>query len=464
MSNLFHRLLNFDKISDPQKIALSFLLVILFGSFLLCLPIANQSHTWLSYIDALFMATSATCVTGLGTLTLASQFTLFGKIVMLCLIQIGGLGLMTLMAVFVSFMKKRLSVRETKLMKEMLNSSSQLNMRKFIKDIMMYVAVFEGIGALLLMFVFIPDYGLKAGIFHSIFTSVSAFCNAGFDTFGSSSLAHYANHYYVISVVAMLVIIGGIGFAVWFDIRDRLSAFIRKEISWSRFLSSLSLHTKIVLGFSAFLIFVPALVWMMIEFNNPQTIGNYSFMDKWFTACVEMVFLRTAGFTTFSYSGLTNPGALLMMVLMFIGGSPGGTAGGLKTTTLFVMILYMKSLLTGLNQTVYKKRSVARGTIISAMGIFFLNVVVLLSGVFLLSMSESHSFISLCFEGVSALATVGSTLGITSELTSFGKAIIILMMYIGRIGITTLLLSVIRYDANDGRNAITYPEADIVVG
>ena len=464
MSEFVHRFLNFDKISNPQKIAMSFLLVIFIGAFLLCLPISNQSHTWLSYIDALFMATSATCVTGLGSIPLATSFTLFGKIVMLFMIQIGGLGLMTLMALFVSVMKKRLSIRETRLMKDMLNSSSQLNMRKFIKDIILYVVCFEVIGAILLMFVFIPDYGWKAGIFHSIFTSVSAFCNAGFDTLGETSLLVYQHHYYVLMVITSLVIIGGIGFAVWFDIRDRLQALLRKKITWSRFYGSLSLHTRIVVSFSLFLIIVPALLWLVIEFHNPQTIGNFSFFDKVVTALSEMVFLRTAGFTTISYSGLSNAGALLMMMIMFIGGSPGGTAGGIKTTTVFVIILYVKSLLSGRNVTVFKKRSIARGTIITAMGIFFLNIVVLFTGVFLLSILESHSFISLCFEAVSALATVGSSLGVTSLLSIGGKIVIIIMMFIGRIGITTLLLSVIRYDVNDAKNAIVYPEADIVVG
>lgn len=464
MLNIFHRLLNLEKLSDTQKIALSFVLVIMVGTCLLSLPIANESRTWLSLIDALFMATSATCVTGLGVVPLVGTFTLFGKIVMLILIQIGGLGLMTLMALFVSFMKKRLSIRETRLMKEMLNSSSQLNMRKFIKDIISYVAFFEGIGALLLMFVLIPDFGWKEGIFHSVFLSVSAFCNAGFDTLGASSLMPYANHYYVISVIAMLVMIGGIGFAVWFDIRDRIQLLIRKEITWSKLISLLSLHTRIVVGFSLFLIVVPAILWLVIEFNNPLTIGTYSFFDKLYTACVEMTFLRTAGFTTFAYSGLKDASALLMMVIMFIGGSPGGTAGGIKTTTVFVILLYMRSLLSGSTQTIFKKRSIAKGTIITAMGILFLNIVVLLIGMFLLSLTQIQSFIQLSFEAVSALATVGSTLGITSLLTTSGKVVVIMMMYIGRIGITTLLLSVIRYDSNDAKNAIMYPEADIVVG
>lgn len=464
MGDLFHRLLNIERFSDAQKIAISFLFVILIGAFLLTLPIANQSGEWLSFVDALFMATSATCVTGLGTVVVDTTFTTFGMIVILILIQIGGLGLMTLMALFVSVMKKRLSIRETRLMKEMLNSSSQLDMKKFIKDIIVYVACFEGIGALLLMIAFIPDFGFLEGIFHSIFVSISAFCNAGFDAFGSNSLANYAHHYYVVGIVMALVIIGGIGFAVWFDIRDRLKAFLRKEISWSRLLSSLSLHTRIVLGFSLFLIVVPAILWMMVEYTNPNTIGSFSFVEKCFCACAEMIFLRTAGFTTFNYAGLSNAGALLMMVLMFIGGSPGGTAGGIKTTTIFVIILYMCSVLNGRVRTVFQKRSIPQGTIITAMGIFFLNIVVLFTGIFLLNMTESHAFLTICFEAVSALATVGSSMGITSSLSLGGKLIIVAMMYIGRIGITTLLVSVIRYDSNEAINALTYPEADIVVG
>lgn len=464
MGDLFHRMLNFKRLSDAQKIAISFLFVILTGAVLLMLPISNQSGSFLPFIDALFMAGSATCVTGLGTVAISETFTLFGTIVMLVLIQIGGLGLMTLMALFVSVMKKRLSIRETRLMKEMLNSSAQFDMRRFIADIMKYVALFEGIGALLLMFVMIPRYGIAEGIFHSIFLSVSAFCNAGFDAMGSVSLLEYSHHYYVVTIIMLLVILGGIGFAVWFDIRDGLTKLIRKEINWTKFRRSLSFHTRIVLGFTLFLIFVPALLWMLIEYHNPAVIGNLPLHDKYFTAVAEMVFLRTAGFTTFSYSGLSNAGAFLMMIVMFIGGSPGGTAGGIKTTTFLVIVLYLVSVLNGRVQTVFHKRSIPRGTIIAAMGNFFLNLGALFAGIFLLCIFESHDFIALCFEAVSALATVGSTMGITSSLTTIGKAIIIAMMYIGRIGITTLLVSVIHYDAREGINQIAYPEADIIVG
>lgn len=464
MGELFHRLLNFEYISDAQKIALSFLFVMLMGAFLLCLPISNQSHTWLAFEDALFMATSATCVTGLGTITIQTSFTLFGKIVMLILIQVGGLGLMTLMAIFVSGMNKRLSLRETKLIKTMLNSNAQLDMRRFLKDIITYVAIIEGIGAILLMFVFVPDHGILEGIFHSIFISISAFCNAGFDALGSTSLSMYAHHYYVVGIVMLLVLIGGIGFAVWFDLRDGLKAYLKKEKSWKLFIHSLSLHTKIVLGFSLFLIVVPALIWLMIEWNNPSTIGSFSVVEKCFCALAEMVFLRTAGFTTFDYSGLSQSAALLMMALMFIGGSPGGTAGGIKTTTFFVIVLYVVSMLSGRSQTVFKNRSIPKGVLMSAMGVLFLNMVVLFSGIFLLTLVESFSLISLSFEAVSALATVGSTLGVTTSLGSIAKYIIIAMMYIGRIGITTMLLSMIRYDDQASANALAYPEADIVVG
>ena len=465
MTNLIHSVLNFKKMSPAQKIAASFLLVILTGALLLMLPISTKNGKFFSPLDALFISTSATCVTGLSTITVADTFNIFGQIVILLLIQIGGLGLMTFMAVFVLIIRNRLSMNEKIVMKEMLNQDHVVNMKKFLLDILYYTLFFESVGAVLIAFRMIPAYGLIDGGFKAIFLSVSAFCNAGFDTLGSISLQGYVHDPLMCFTIMALIILGGIGFAVWFDIRDKIQPFVKKEITFHKFKQSLSLHTKVVLVVTVLLIFIPAAIILMLEFNNPETIGNFNIFEKSMTCLFESIALRTAGFSTVNYGGLHSATDLLMIGVMFIGGSPGGTAGGIKTTTFAVLVIYMFNVLKGREKTVVLRRTVGNGIIIRAMGIFFINFVTLLTGIFFLNIFEQQSFLALAFEAGSAMATVGATLGITTSLGVGGKLVIIWLMYVGRIGISTLILSLTRPKPGlDRSEKVSYPDGNIIVG
>lgn len=358
-------------------------------------------------------------------MTVADTFNTFGQIVILLLIQIGGLGLMTFMAVFVLIIRNRLSMNEKIVMREMLNQDHVVNMKKFLQDILYYTLFFESVGAILIAFRMIPRFGLLDGGFKAVFLSVSAFCNAGFDTLGSVSLQQYVHDPLMCFTIMGLIVLGGIGFAVWFDIRDKIKPLVKRQISFEKFKHSLSLHTKIVISVSLTLILVPGLLILLLEFANPHTLGDFNIFEKTMTAMFESIALRTAGFTTINYGGLRPATDLLMMVVMFIGGSPGGTAGGIKTTTIAVIVIYMLSALKGREKTVVLRRTIGNSIVIRAMGIFFINLVTLLTGIFLLNIVEGKPFISLAFEAVSAMATVGSSLGITATLGVGGKLIII---------------------------------------
>lgn len=465
MVNFVHSMLGFKKMSPAQKIASSFLLVILSGTLLLTLPISNQGGVFLNPLDALFTATSATCVTGLTVIDLSVQLNWFGQFVVMMLIQVGGLGLMTFMAVFIVIVRNRLSMNEKIAMKEMLNQDNFVNMRKFLMDILYYTLFFESIGAILIGFRMIPEYGLLDGGFKSIFLAISAFCNAGFDTLGSISLQNYVHDPLMSLTIMSLIVLGGIGFAVWFDVRDKIKPLLQKKITFRKFHHSLTLHTKIVLVVTAFLILVPGLIIMFSEFNNPGTMKEFNIAEKFMSSMFESIALRTAGFTTINYANLNPATSMIMIVTMFIGGSPGGTAGGIKTTTMAVLVIYMISMLKGREKSIVLRRSIHNGIIIRAMGIFFINLVTLFTGIFLLCIFEKQDFLKLCFEATSALATVGSTLGITGALGIMGKIIIILMMYIGRIGISTLILSLTRpKPGSSAANKVSYPNGNIIVG
>lgn len=463
--NFVHRILDFKRLSPAQKIAISFMFVILSGAVLLMLPISNRDGQFFSPIDALFTATSATCVTGLSTITIADQFNWFGHLVIVLLIQVGGLGLMTFMAVLLLILKNRLSVNEKIVMKEMLNQDKVFDMKKFLLDILRYTLFFEAIGTILLSFRMVEIYGPVNGVLKAAFLSVSAFCNAGFDTLGPISLQGYVHDPLMIFTIMFLIILGGVGFAVWFDVRDKVGMLVRRKVNFKKFRHSLSLHTRVVVIVTIFLIFGSGLLIMLVEYNNPTTIGTFTLPEKMMTSTFESVALRTAGFTSINYANLKTGTQLIMMVTMFIGGSPGGTAGGIKTTTFAILVLYMFSMLKGRENTVVMKRNLGRTIVIRSMGIFFINLVTLFTGIFLLCLTEDSPMNAICFEATSALATVGSSLGITASLSFLGKVIIIALMYVGRIGISTLIISLVKSPhSNDAKDKVNYPDGTIIVG
>lgn len=464
-NEMIRKIVNVITMNDAppaRRIAYSFFIVIFIGAFLLWLPISNQNNQSLSMLDALFTATSATCVTGLSTVVVMDQFTRFGQIVLICLMQIGGIGLMTLVASFLLVLRTRLSMNDKIAIKELLNQTNIMNFKTFLQGILKYTFVLECVGAVLLMYVFIPEFGVGDGIFNSIFLSISAFCNAGFDNLSNVSLVPYASNMLVCIVVMFLITMGGLGFVVWFDVQDKWKLFWKKEIDFRHFITSLTLHTKLVLITSFLLIIIPSILFFVCEYTNPLTLGSLTFTEKIVNAFFTSITLRTAGFASLPMPEYHLSSHLLMMICMFIGGSPGGTAGGIKTTTLAVIIICVIRSLRGKKRTNIFNRHISRDIIVRATTIMSINLVVLFTGLFILTMSESFSFIELAFEAVSALATVGLSLGITPMLSVVGKWTIILLMFVGRIGIMTFIMSFVKED--NSSDIIHYAEGHVIVG
>ena len=451
--------------SPMRRIALSFFMVIIIGSILLTLDIANMGST-LPYVDHLFIATSATCVTGLAPIVISHQYTLFGQIVILILIQIGGLGFLTLFNMMIVMFKKKLSYRNKMLMQEALNQNSIKDISIYLRKVIRYTFFFEGIGAMLLSLEFVPEFGMVRGIYYSIFHSISAFCNAGFDLLGDSSLMAYQSDVYMNLVISGLIISGGLGFIVWVDLRMMWKKYYERfrVFKVKKFMSSLSLHTKIAIVMTILLLTSGTVSILALEYSNPLTIGNLSLPEKVLASFFQSTTLRTAGFATVNMADLYTPTKLLMSVFMFIGGSPAGTAGGVKTVTFAIIILYVISLSKGSDSVKVMRRSISDQVVKRSLTITMISFTLTIFALFVLTITENLSFIDLLFEVFSAFATVGLTASVTPVLTCIGKVVIIVLMYIGRIGpITLVLLFANKYNQMKGKD-IAYPQSDILIG
>lgn len=451
----------------PRKVSLSFLGVILVGTFLLALPVSSHGDG-IGWLNALFLATSSTCVTGLTPVVIAEELTLFGEIVMLLLIQIGGIGFITLMAVMLLKIRSRLSLKEKITMREMLNWNNMADLKTVLIRILKYVFAFELIGAVLMAPVFIHASGFWRGLFDALFISVSAFCNAGFDPIGPNSLIPYQSSVVVNLVVMALIFFGGIGYAVWMDVTHLVSHLIRrmknKEIS-HKISHLLNTHTKLVLLTNLFLLIFSTVAIFVFEYTNDGTISELNAGDKVMTSAFQAVTLRTAGFASIDMAAIRQPTAFLMILVMFIGGSPGGTAGGIKTTTFATLLLTAVSGLFGKENVTVFKRVIPRETVRRSLTIFCANMSVLIIGIGLLCITESMPFLNLAYEAASALATVGLTMGVTPSLTAAGKLIVICLMYIGRVGMVTLLISATSRKIGSALAPhVNYPKGNIIVG
>ena len=442
------------KLSSTQKVAISFLLIITIGTLLLYLPITHHNGVKLEFIDALFIATSATCVTGLTPVSIIETFNTLGQIVLLMLMQIGGIGIIAIVISFLYSMKKRMSIKNNKMIKEQFGYVNLNSKRSNIREMLKYIFTVEAAGAILLSFHFIPKYGLLKGLFNSIFISVSSFCNAGFDILSSSSLIPFADDYYPLIIIMILIILGGLGFVVWFDVCDNFKKRCVKDC-----FKKLSFHTRVVILTTISLIIAPALLIFILE-NTSKMFSNLDLLSKMVNSLFTSVSLRTAGFTTCDLSSANNSSLLLMIVCMFIGGSPGGTAGGIKTTTIIIILMHILSTIKGDKNTSIHKRSLSENLIKQAITVFAINIFVLLTGVFFLTITEDLSFIEILFEATSAIATVGLSMNITSKLTVLGKLIIAFMMYLGRIGILTFVLSFVR---NENKQHIKYATGNLLI-
>lgn len=439
------------KLSAVQTIAIGFAMIILIGAVLLMLPISNKTGEVISFINALFTATSATCVTGLVVFDTWSQFTLFGQVVILILIQVGGLGFMTVMVLFSFVINKRIGLKERTFLSESISSLQIAGIVRLIKRALIGTATFELIGAIVLATRFCPVFGLRQGIWYGIFHSVSAFCNAGFDLMGAikpfSSLTHFTHDVIVNVTIMTLIIVGGIGFVVWNDIRDKKLKF-----------RTYHLHTKIMITATIVMIVSAAAMLLVSEWN--ASMAGMTIPQRVLAALFQSVTPRTAGFNTIDYSSMSSAGTLLTMALMFIGAGPGSTAGGIKITTFIVMLLATLAYSRGQEEiNVFRRRLdplQVRKAFCSAIFYFILA----LSGVMIMCLSQNLPLVKALFEALSAFGTVGLSLGITPELTVLSKVVIILLMYSGRIGSLTVILS-----ASEKRSsALKEPIEKIVVG
>lgn len=438
----------------PAKVILiSFALIILLGTTFLALPISSSTGHSIGVLDALFTSTSATCVTGLIVLDTGTAFSFFGKFIIMLLIQIGGLGIMTFSTALIMFFGKNISLGGKSLMKGVLDENIQKNLSNLLEGIIITTIVFEVIGAILLFIRLRPDLAsTKIAIWHSVFHSVSSFCNAGF-CFYSDSFSAYSSDLIINMTVMMLIIFGGIGFSVLMDVKYN---FFQKHRTF-RFLN---LHSKVVIITTVILILGGTIIIFLLDYSNQ--FANLPLSKGFLASLFQSVTTRTAGFNTIDISKINYATALFMIVLMFIGASPGSTGGGIKTTTFALMIFSIVSIIRGRDDVEVYKRKIPNRTIRKVIALIAISIAILVSLILVLCLSEvGSSFIKIVFEAVSAFGTVGLSMGITSNLTKIGKTAIILLMYLGRVGPLTLAFAL---GEKKFKSAYHYPEGNIGIG
>lgn len=445
-------------LSTTQTIMLSFLLAILAGSILLALPGSSASGQAVPYIDALFTAASSICVTGLVTVPTFSTWSLFGQIIILFLIQIGGLGVVTIMSGLMIHLHRRIGIKDRMLIQDAFNLNTLSGMVKFINKVLLGTFIVEGVGALLYMTVFIPEFGAK-GVWISVFNAVSAFCNAGMDIISESSLYAYVHNPLINIVTMLLIVMGGIGYIVWWDVVKALKNFRQQKL---KCFSRLTLHSKIALSMTGILILSGAAAFFLFEFHNPLTIGGFTLFDKLQASLFQSVTTRTAGFATIPQENLTNASALVSLLLMFIGGSPVGTAGGIKTVTLTVLIVSAFSTMQNKAEAEIFHRTLSKQAVSKAVAVVSMAFIILCTSTLLLSAVTDADALDVAYETVSAAATVGLTRSLTSGLNLWGKIIIIITMYLGRVGPISLMIAL--NTKREVKNIIKNPTEEISVG
>ncbi len=445
-------------LSTTQTIMLSFLLAILAGSFFLALPGSSADGQAVPYVDALFTAATSICVTGLVTLPTVTTWSVFGQIVILILIQIGGLGIITIMSGLMISLHRRIGMRDRQLIQDAFNLNTLSGMVKFIKKVLLGTFMLEGVGALLYMTVFIPQYGLH-GIWISLFNAVSAFCNAGMDILSENSLCEYVHNPLVNTVTALLIIMGGIGYIVWWDV-VRVCKNLKKQ--GLKCFRTLTLHSKIALFITALLLLSGTAAFFVFEYDNPLTLGSYSLPEKIQAAFFQSVTTRTAGFATVPQQNLTNASAFISILLMFIGGSPVGTAGGIKTVTIAVLFVAAFATIKNKEDAVLFQRRISKQAINKAVAVVCTSFLILFASTVLLAAITDAAALDIVYETVSATATVGLTRDLTPKLNMMGKIIIIITMYLGRVGPISLMVAF--HTRKEDRHMIKNPTEEISVG
>ncbi|WP_353892655.1 TrkH family potassium uptake protein [Proteinivorax hydrogeniformans] len=436
--------------SPAQVLVVGFLILILLGTILLSLPIASASGEPLSPLDALFTATSAVCVTGLVVVDTGTFFSTFGQVVIMLLIQAGGLGFMTMATLIFLVLGKKITLKGRLVIQEALNQITLSGLVRLTKSIIILTLIIEGVAALILGIRFSQDVGLLRGLYMGVFHSISAFSNAGFDIVGGGvGLTPYRDDFVVNTVIMGLFIFGGLGFTVIVDIYTRGS------------IKKMALHSKFVLLLTAIFLVVGFLGIFILEYDNPATLGELSFVEKIMPAFFTGATTRTAGFNTIDTGSLEAGTLFFMLLLMFIGASPASTGGGIKTTTFGVLLVAVYAIIKGGDEVNLMNRRIPYHIVLKGLSIIVIGLIVVGTVTIVLSQTENQEFMNVFFEVVSAFGTVGLSTGITSELTTFGKGIIIVVMFMGRVGPLTLALALGR---RYSKSKIRYPEERVLVG
>lgn len=450
------------RLNTMQIVALGFFGVIFLGGVLLWLPVCNQKP--IAFIDALFTSVTSVCVTGLVTVVPAEQFTIPGQVIVMILIQIGGLGVIACMALFFLLLGKKISMKGRILIQEAYGLDTLSGLVKFIIRIVRGTFIVEGIGAVLFSFKFVPEFGPVKGIWYGVFHSISGFCNAGIDIIGDSSFIRYVDSPLVSLTTMFLIVMGGLGFPVWHDIYVTAKKGAGEKGARRRIFTRLGLQSKIVLTMTVFLIVFGTVGYFLLEFNNPETMEGLSIPEKVMASAFQSVTTRTAGFASVSQSGLTESSRLLGCILMFIGGSPAGTAGGIKTTTFAMLILTIISVLRGHKDTECFGRRVDMDSVRSALTITVITFTCWLAAVAAMSIFDPQTeFLNLMYEASSAIGTVGLSADLTPHLTRASHVVLMLLMYIGRIGPLTMAL-VFAGKSNKSDQFRQLPEKKIMLG
>lgn len=445
--------------TTTQIVIWSFVLVIVIGTVLLSLPITSANGERTPFIDALFTATTSVCVTGLVVETTASYWNLFGQIIILILIQIGGLGVITMTTTFLVALGKKISLSSRMLLGDAFNLDTLQGLLHFLKKVFLGTFMVEGIGAICFLFTFVPEYGWLKGVWFSIFHAVSAFCNAGIDLIGPSSFMPYVHDVWTNIVTMTLIVLGGLGFIVWWDV----IAVLKKKMTKSHvhFFRSLSLHSKIVLTMTSVLLIGGTILFFVFEYNNPGTIGEFTFGEKMLASAFQSVTTRTAGIATISQKELTVPSVLMSVFLMFTGGSSVGTAGGVKVTTMAVVLLTVIATIRGEEDVTCFQRRISNRVVRKSFAILLISFFISMISVAIIRICESGDTVDIIFEVYSALGTVGLTRDYTSMLDSVGKIIIICCMFLGRIGPISMAFA---FALKDKQSVARLPEGKITVG
>ena len=441
-------------LSATKIIAITFLAIILTGAVLLTLPAASRDGVSCGFRPALFTATSATCVTGLVLYDTWTQWSGFGQVVIISLIQIGGLGFMSAATMFVFFLRRRIGLKQRLVIAQSLSVSDMDGIVRLQKTVLKGSFLIEGIGALILFLRFFPEYGFTNGLKWGVFHAISAFCNAGFDIFGcmspGASLIPFQSDPVVLLTLGALVVIGGLGFLVWQDVAEKRS------------FKQFSVYTRLVLVTTFALLMTGWVLTCVLEWSNPDTLGPMSLGDKLLNGLFQSITLRTAGFAAIDQALLTEGGKAMSMVLMIIGGSSGSTAGGLKTVTFVVLILFMASRARGRSTVSVFKRTIPQGQVLDAMTIAFIMIALAMFGGIFISATSPIGFTDALYEAVSALATVGLTAGATGSLSIPAQILIILYMYFGRVGVLTISMGFLMGDRAEER--FRYAETNLLIG